>query len=113
MSERGAGLGGSRRLLKRVRDVMAAPLSAQGRLDEVVGVIAAEMVAEVCSVYLLRAGDVLELFATEGLKREAVHVTRLTMGEGLIGDIAAHARPLALHFCQIPLPTRLNKTNQS
>jgi phosphotransferase system enzyme I (PtsP) len=100
MSERGAGLGGSRHLLKRVRDVMAAPLSAQGRLDEVVGVIAAEMVAGGCSVYLLRAGDVLELFATEGLKRAAVHVTRLRMGEGLIGDIAAHARPLALAEAQ-------------
>ena len=32
------------------------------------------MVAEVCSVYVLRADGVLELFATEGLKREAVHL---------------------------------------
>ena len=53
--------------------------------------IAAEMVAEVCSIYVLRAGDVLELFATEGLKPEAVHQTRLRVGEGLVGDIAAHA----------------------
>jgi phosphotransferase system enzyme I (PtsP) len=94
--QRGADWSGVRRLLKSVRDVMATTVSAQARLDQVVKVIAAGVVAEVCSVYVLRAGDVLELFATEGLKREAVHVTRLRVGEGLVGDIAAHARPLAL-----------------
>ena len=98
--ERGTGWSGSRRLLRRVCDVMAAALDAQGRLDEVVRIIAADMVAEVCSVYLLRAGDVLELFATVGLKGDAVHVTRLRVGEGLVGDIAAHARPLALSDAQ-------------
>lgn len=94
--QRGADWSGARRLLKSVRDVMAATRSAQARLDRVVRVIAAGMVAEVCSIYVLRAGDVLELFATEGLKPGAVHVTRLRVGEGLVGDIAAHARPLAL-----------------
>ncbi|MEE9140559.1 MAG: phosphoenolpyruvate--protein phosphotransferase [Alphaproteobacteria bacterium] len=98
--ERGGGWSGPRSILKRLRDVMAAPLGAQDQLDEVVRIIAAEMVAEVCSVYLLRAGDVLELFATQGLNREAVHVTRLQVGEGLVGDIAAHARPLALADAQ-------------
>jgi phosphotransferase system enzyme I (PtsP) len=98
--ERAAELGGSRRVLRSVRDVMASARSAQARLDHVVKTIAAGMVAEVCSVYVLRAGDVLELFATEGLKREAVHVTRLRVGEGLVGDVAAHARPLALADAQ-------------
>jgi phosphotransferase system enzyme I (PtsP) len=87
---------GSRRLLKRLRDVMASAASAQVRLDQIVRLIAADMVAEVCSAYLLRAGEVLELFATEGLNPGAVHKTRLRVGEGLVGDIAAHARPLAL-----------------
>lgn len=95
-TQRGADWSGARRLLKSVRDVMATTRSAQARLDRVVKVIAAGMVAEVCSIYVLRAGDVLELFATEGLKPGAVHVTRLRVGEGLVGDIAAHARPLAL-----------------
>jgi phosphotransferase system, enzyme I, PtsP len=54
------------------------------------------MFAEVCSVYLTRAGEVLELFATEGLRSEAVHRTRLRVGEGLVGLIAATARPLAI-----------------
>ena len=91
---------GSRRLLKRLRDVMATEASAQARLDQIVRLIAADMVAEVCSAYLLRAGEVLELFATEGLNPEAVHKTRLRVGEGLVGDIAAHARPLALDDAQ-------------
>ena len=87
-------------LLKRLRNVMARGGAAQLRLDQTVKLIAGEMVAEVCSIYLLRAGEVLELFATEGLKKEAVHKTRLRVGEGLVGDIASHARPLALADAQ-------------
>src|SRR3546814_16397889 len=58
------------------------------------------MIAEVCSVYVMRPGDVLELFATEGLRKDAVHRTRLRLGEGLVGDVAARARPLALADAQ-------------
>src|SRR5205085_3078609 len=65
-----------------------------------VRVVAAEMVAEVCSASVMRAGEVLELFATEGLRPEAVHRTRLRVGEGLVGLIAATARPLALSDAQ-------------
>jgi phosphotransferase system enzyme I (PtsP) len=79
---------------------MAGSGAAQARLDKIVRLIAAEMVAEVCSCYLMRAGEVLELFATVGLNAEAVHRTRLRVGEGIIGDIAAHARPLALANAQ-------------
>ena len=91
---------GSRRLLARVRDVMAGAGSAQERLERIVAVIAADIVAEVCSTYVRRAGDILELFAAVGLKADAVHPTRLGLGEGLIGTIAANARPLALADAQ-------------
>ena len=90
----------SRRLLARLRDVMAGGGSAQERLDKTVRLIAADMVAEVCSCYVMRAGEVLELFATEGLKKSAVHQTRLRVGEGLVGDIAGQARTLALADAQ-------------
>jgi phosphotransferase system enzyme I (PtsP) len=63
-------------LLRRLREVMAEPVSAQERLDKIVVLIAANMVAEVCSVYVLRADSALELYATEGLNREAVHQRR-------------------------------------
>jgi phosphotransferase system enzyme I (PtsP) len=86
----------ARRLLSRLRDIMAGSGAAQERLNKIVMLIAAEMVAEVCSCYLMRAGEVLELFATVGLNPESVHRTRLRVGEGIVGDIAAHARPLAL-----------------
>ena len=78
---------GTRRLLSRVRDLMAGEGSAEQRLDAVVRIIAAEMVSEVCSLYVMRAGEVLELFATQGLKAEAIHLTRLRVGEGLVGAI--------------------------
>jgi phosphotransferase system, enzyme I, PtsP len=98
--EPGAGVTGSRRLLRRLRDVMAGSGTAQDRLNTIVRIIAADMVAEVCSCYVMRAGEVLELFATEGLRPEAVHRTRLRVGEGLVGVIAATARPLALADAQ-------------
>jgi len=86
--------------LRRLREIMASAASAQDRLDEIVGLIAANLVAEVCSVYLMRAGQLLELFATEGLRADAVHRTRLRVGEGLIGRIAAGAQPLNLSNAQ-------------
>ena len=78
--------GGPRLLLRRLREIMAEQTSAQMRLDKLVTTIASNMVAEVCSIYLRRAGKVLELFATEGLAREAVHKTRMKEGEGLVAE---------------------------
>ncbi len=98
--ERTPQLTGPLSVLKLLRAVMARPGTAQQRLNEVVRIIAGDMVAEVCSVYVLRAGEVLELFATQGLNPTAVHRTRLRVGEGLVGDIAAHARPLSLADAQ-------------
>jgi phosphotransferase system enzyme I (PtsP) len=89
-----------RRLLARIRDVMASEGDAEARLARIVAIIAADMNCEVCSLYVRRAGDVLELFATQGLKQTAVRRTRLRVGEGLIGEIAAKARPLALAHAQ-------------
>ena len=97
-----SGLSDIRRLLRRIRDAMAGAqtVSVQARLDRIVSLIAANMVSEVCSLYLRRAGDVLELYATEGLNKAAVHKTRLRIGEGVIGDVAARARPIALSNAQ-------------
>ena len=91
---------GPRVLLRRLREVLAGSGGPQILLDQVVGLIANNMVAEVCSIYLMREGAVLELYATEGLNSVAVHMTQLRVGEGLIGDIAAHARPLNLKDAQ-------------
>jgi phosphotransferase system, enzyme I, PtsP len=94
-------LGGPRLLLRRLREVMSEPVSPQARLDKIVVHIAANMVAEVCSVYVLRADGSLELYATEGLNRAAVHLTTLRKGEGLVGLIAQTAEPLALADAQL------------
>jgi len=87
---------GPRTLLRRLREIMAEQISAQSRLDKLVSLIATNMVAEVCSIYLRRAGKYLELFATEGLNRTAVHKTRLKEGEGLVGLVAESAEPVNL-----------------
>jgi phosphotransferase system enzyme I (PtsP) len=85
----------AREILTGLHDVMAARGNAQSKLDKVVDLIAEAMKSEVCSIYLLRDNK-LELFATHGLRKEAVHVTRLAMGEGLVGSIAEEGRILNL-----------------
>jgi phosphotransferase system, enzyme I, PtsP len=92
---RGA-LGGPRVLLRRLREVMAEPVSAQDRLDKIVVLIAANMVAEVCSVYVLRVDGTLELYATEGLNRQAVHQTVMRANEGLVGLVSREAKSINL-----------------
>ena len=87
---------GPRNLLRQIREAMAGAAPAQQRLDTVVRIIAQSMVAEVCSIYLRRASGELELFATQGLKPEAVHNTRLRPGEGLVGEVARTAEPISL-----------------
>jgi phosphotransferase system enzyme I (PtsP) len=87
---------GPRNLLRQIREAMAGASPAQDRLDTVVRIIAQSMVAEVCSIYLRRASGELELFATQGLKPEAVHTTRLRPGEGLVGEVARSAAPISL-----------------
>lgn len=90
---------GSRQLLRRLRDAMARGGNAHERLDRIAQLIARGMVAEVCSVYVMR-GETLVLYSTEGLRKDAVFRTRLQVGEGLVGNIAAHASPLALADAQ-------------
>src|ERR1700710_2892561 len=86
--------GGPRVLLRRLRETMAEQVSAQERLDKIVVLIAANMVAEVCSCYVLRVDGTLELYATEGLKREAVHQTVLRTDAGLGGLRAGRGKPI-------------------
>lgn len=90
------GFSSPRLLLNRLRDVMAQGGGGRERLQSVVQLIAASMVADVCSIYLRTEGDELELVATEGLRPEAVSATRLSMDEGLVGQISLTAAPLSI-----------------
>lgn len=90
-------MSGSRRLLTRLREMMA---TGAAPMAEIVRLVAADMVAEVCSLYALRAGDLLELIATFGLRPDAVGRTRLRMGEGIVGICAATGTPQNLPDAQ-------------
>ena len=85
----------AREILTGLHEVMASRTNAQAKLNRVVQIIAEALVSEVCSIYLRREG-VLELFATVGLNQAAVHVTKLAMGEGLVGTIAEQVATLNL-----------------
>jgi phosphotransferase system, enzyme I, PtsP len=84
----------SRRLLRRLRDTLAEPRAAQDRLDRIVELIAGQIGTDVCSIYLLRDSRTLELCATRGLRPEAVHRTRLRIGEGLVGRVCRTGAPV-------------------
>jgi phosphotransferase system enzyme I (PtsP) len=84
----------SRKLLRRLRDSLAEAGRGQERLDRITRIIAQSMGTEVCSIYLFRDRETLELCATEGLKRDAVHQTRMKLGEGLVGRVARSAAPV-------------------
>ena len=84
----------SRKLLRRLRDSMALPGKGQDRLDRITHLIADSMGTEVCSIYLFRDPETLELCATQGLRKESVHRTRLRLGEGLVGRVARYAPPI-------------------
>jgi phosphotransferase system enzyme I (PtsP) len=85
----------AREILRRLHDVMASKANAQAKLNQVVGIVAEQLHSEVASIYLRREG-VLELYATKGLAQEAVHVTRLALGQGLVGTIASSREVLNL-----------------
>lgn len=91
---------GPKVILKRLREFMASAMEPQERLDLIVREIAKNMTAEVCSFYVLRSDGMLELFATKGLNPKAVHLSQLRLGQGLVGTIAATARPLNLPDAQ-------------
>jgi len=84
----------SRKLLRRLRDALAESVKGQERLDRITHLIADSMKTEVCSIYLFRDEDTLELCATEGLKKAAVHKTRMKLGEGLTGRVARTGIPV-------------------
>ena len=85
----------ARAILTSLHEVMASRAGAQAKLNQIVDIIGDKLNSEVCSIYLLREG-MLELFATRGLNQAAVHVTRMAVGEGLVGTIAANIETLNL-----------------
>ncbi len=90
-----AAASAAREILTRLHDVMAGRTNAQAKLNNVVQIIGEALTSEVCSIYLLRDG-LLELYATRGLAQAAVHVTKMALGEGLVGTIAKYVETLNL-----------------
>ena len=56
----------SRKLLGRLRAALAEDDTGQARLDRITQLIASSMQTEVCSIYLFRDPETLELCAAEG-----------------------------------------------
>jgi len=89
-------LAAPRRMMCSLRDVMAEDLPPEQKLDRIVRMIAKEIRADVCSCFILRAGETLELYSTVGLPADVAHSAKLRVGDGFIGDVAASAAPLVM-----------------
>ena len=87
-------------LLKNIRKCVPLKISAEEKINLIIRKIIQELPVDVCSCYLIRPGDVLELYATMGLNVKAVHETFLRLGEGLIGEIALNRKPQAFENAQ-------------
>jgi len=83
-----------RGLLRRLREALAEASAGQERLDRITYLIADSMRTDVCTIYLFRDEETLELCATHGLNPESVHQTRLRLGEGLVGRVARFSQPI-------------------
>ena len=84
------------KLLRHLRQVIASPIPVQDCLNIFVRLIAEYMTADVCSLYIARHDNILELYATQGLNPQAVHKTTLKVGEGIIGHTAKSKESLAI-----------------
>jgi len=94
----------SQGMLESLRAIVQE-VSAASKLTDVLSIIVrriqADMQTGACSVYLL---DPVErdyvLMATEGLNQNAVGNVRLSLNEGLVGQVAAREEPLNLHHAE-------------
>ncbi|GAB0117566.1 phosphoenolpyruvate--protein phosphotransferase [Acidisoma sp. 7E03] len=82
-----------RRLFATLREGLAR---GNTPLPKLIELVAREMATEVCALYVMRTGEVLELTATSGLETQAVGRTRLRLGEGIVGLVAAMGSSLNL-----------------
>jgi phosphotransferase system, enzyme I, PtsP len=89
--------GDARQLFARLREALA---SGHAGLPDIADLVAQGLPADASVIYVARPGEVLELAATYGLNVSAVGRTRLRIGEGIIGMVAASGDPLNLADAQ-------------
>jgi phosphotransferase system enzyme I (PtsP) len=87
----------TRRLFARLREALA---SGAASLPDIASLVAKELPADACAIYVTRAGEILELAATYGLNINAVGRVRLRLGEGIIGMVAASGDAMNLPDAQ-------------
>lgn len=85
-----------KRLMAGLRDLMAGPESAGKKLDLVVSMVARELRADACACFVLKAGEEIELFSAAETVPVIPANVRVRVGDGIVGDIAAHAAPLVV-----------------
>jgi phosphotransferase system, enzyme I, PtsP len=87
-------LAAPKRLMASLRDIMRGTGQPEEKLDAIVKLIGGELRADDCSCYVLRAGEVLELYSAFGISPEGQRKENYSVGEGIVGEVAATAAPI-------------------
>lgn len=83
-----------KKLLAALRDIMAGEAVPDAKLSEIIDLVARELRGDVCACFIMRPGEMLELFSARGLPVEQLRQVKIHVGEGPIGDTAATMLPL-------------------
>lgn len=83
-------------ILRLLRQITEGQDELPVKLDKIVAMIAGQMNADAGTCYLTVDDNCLELFAAYGFNQNVAHKISLRLGEGLVGDVAACNRPLAV-----------------
>ncbi|MBO7244955.1 MAG: phosphoenolpyruvate--protein phosphotransferase [Alphaproteobacteria bacterium] len=84
----------SQDVLGEFKKLVKQNLSTEEKLNLITKLTAQHLKTDACTFYMMRPGEVLELYATYGLDKKSVHETFLRIGEGLNGEVALRRKPL-------------------
>lgn len=83
-------------ILRELRTISEATQTIPDKMHKIVAMIAQQMEADAASCYVVVDDNYLELFASYGLNKEAVHKVSLRIGEGLNGEVVKTGRSLTV-----------------
>lgn len=84
-----------RSIIKSIKEEAFSNSHFLKKIQRIVDIITKNLSVDVCSIYILNKDNKFELYATEGLSKDAVNKTVLNFNEGLIGQIAKAKKTLS------------------
>jgi len=84
-----------RSIVRNIKDEAFSSSHFLKKIQRIVDIITKSISVDVCSIYILNKDNKFELYATEGLSKDAINKTVLDFNEGLIGQIAKSKKTIS------------------